>query len=221
MREKLHEYSIGKSSSNIETKNKYVRFRIEAQKLHAFFQRSHLNGISSKIRTVGNGEEITMEQVIVTDNPPSRDFIIIDRQVADHSNWSRVDLLALKRDPSSEYHFVVIELKLGRNHELREKAGEQVSNYVRHIRKNMKDYIDCYELNYRQKKELGLFDEIMPEMPDNITINKNISGVEGIVIACGYSKLAEENIKRLSSAIERNRWNIKVRQMPKMQLDLI
>jgi len=213
--EQLDEYSLNKHNADPESTSKYLRFRIKAHNLSAFFQRSHLNRISSKIRAVHNGEEITMEQVIVTDNPPSRDFIIIDRQVADHSNWSRIDLLALKRDLTNEFHFVVIEVKLGRNPELCEKAGSQVSNYVKHIRKNMKGYINCYQQNYSQKKELGLFNE---DMPDSIKINNDLASVEGIVVAIGYSQLAQKNIESLNTAIKKNGWNITVRQMPIMQL---
>jgi len=213
--EQLDEYSLNKHTTDLESTNKYFRFRIKARDLSAFFQRSHLNRISSKIRAVHNGEEITMEQVIVTDNEPSRDFIIIDRQVADHSNWSRIDLLALKRDPTNKFHFVVIEVKLGRNPELCEKAGEQVSNYVQRIRDNMDAYIACYQLNYCQKKDLGLFKE---DMPDCIEINTDTASVKGLVVAIGYSQLAQKNIKSLNTAIERNGWNITVRQMPKMQL---
>jgi hypothetical protein len=211
----LDKYSDNKHSSNDRNSNKYLRFRLRPENLHGFFQRNHLNGISGRIRSVHNGEEITMEQVMVTDNPPSRDYIIIDRQVADHTNWSRVDLLSLKRDSDGRYHFVVIEAKLGRNPELRHKAGEQVNNYVRHIRENMDDYGDCYELNYRQKKGLGLFSE---EMPDSIAINRQKSSVKGLVVSCGYSRIANENIRSLNRVIGNNGWEISVHQMPTMKL---
>jgi hypothetical protein len=213
--EKLDKYSLIKHSTSVNSTSNHVRFRVKGKDLYAFFQRSHLDNISSKIRAVHNGEEITMEQVIVTDNTPSPDFIIIDRQVADHLNWARADLLALKRGPTGKYHFVVIEIKLGRNPELSEKAGKQVSDYVKHISEHMKDYVECYQKNYSQKKELGLFPE---ELPDRITINEDSASVEGIVVACGYSKLAEGNIKSLKNAKQKNGWNIEIRQMPKMQL---
>ena len=159
-----------------------------------------------------------MEQVMVTDNPPSVDFFIIDRQVADHLNWARVDLLALKRGEAGKYHFVVIEVKLGRNNELREKAGKQVSSYVEHIRKHISDYAICYQKNYEQKKQLGLFDGNGEEMPDHITIDKNLNNVEGVVVAGGYSQLAKKNIAKLNAAMEKNDWDISVKQMPRMLL---
>jgi len=213
--EDLDTYSDIKHLPSDRDSNRYLRFRLRPENVHGFFQRKHLNRISGRIRSVHNGEEITMEQVIVTDNPPSRDYIIIDRQVADHTNWSRVDLLSLRRESNDKYHFVVIEVKLGRNPELRLKAGEQVSIYVRHIGEHMDAYSACYELNYRQKKGLGLFSE---EMPDSIAISRERRSVKGLVVSCGYSRTALENIRSLNRAIKDQAWEITAHQMPTMTL---
>jgi len=88
----LEQYSkiITRKSSN------YVCFRIEPREFYQFFQSKNLKSLSARIRAVGNGEEITFEQVLITDNPPSKTFIIIDRQVADHVNKAQMDLLALR-----------------------------------------------------------------------------------------------------------------------------
>jgi hypothetical protein len=214
MRKKLASYSLGKQS-----KSGYIYFNVKNEKLHQFFQRKHLDIISGQIRKVHNGEEITMEQVIVTDNPPSPDFFIIDRQVADHLNWARIDLLALRRAETSKHHFVVYEIKLGRNSELREKAGKQVSNYVKHIREHIDDYAYCYEKNYVQKKQLGLFKNTDNPMPDGILIDREPNSVEGIVVAGGYSQLAKKNTEQLYGAIQRNGWDIRVKQMRRMLLN--
>lgn len=214
MREKLENYSSCKRA-----KSGYITFNVKSENLYPFFQRKHVNIISGQIRKEHNGEEITMEQVIITDNPPSPDFFIIDRQVADHLNWSRVDLLALKRDETGKYHFVVFEIKLGRNPELRERAGRQVSDYIKHIREHIDDYADCYQRNYGQKKQLGLFDTTHKPMPHNILIDPEPNSIEGIVIACGYSQLAEKNIKQLRCAIKENGWSILVKQMNRMLLN--
>ena len=214
VREKLQAYSINNSAISTEVKNKYDKFRVSVQNLRPFFQRNNLNSLASQIRKVHSGEEITMEQVIITDNPPSSRFIIIDRQVADHVSKAQIDLLALKQDPRKDkFHFVVIEVKLGKNPELRQKVGKQLSGYVEHIQKYIKDYVDCYRENYRQKRELGLFNA---KMPDTIEINDDVKSVEGMVAVCGYSGIAEENIKSLNKAIERNHWNIRVLQMMMM-----
>lgn len=214
MREKLASYSSGK-----ESKSGYIYFNVKNEQLHPFFQRKHLNIISGQIRRIHNGEEITMEQVIVTDNPPSTDFFIIDRQVADHVNWARIDLLALKRSEIGKYYFFVFEIKLGRNPELREKAGRQVSDYVKHVREHMDDYAYCYEKNYVQKKQLGLFDNADNPMPDSILIDREPDSVEGIVVAGGYSQLAKKNIEQLRRMIQKNGWDIRVKQMPRMLLN--
>ena len=213
---KLERYSVNKPSQCDGNHSKYVRFNIYSKNLHQFFQRNNMDSLSSRIRKVHNGEEITFEQVLITDNPPSERFIIIDRQVADNDNRAQIDLLALKRDSVDEpFHFLVIEVKLGRNLELREKVGGQLSGYVNHIRKHIKDYCDCYKENYRQKKELGLFDS---SLPDTIDINAREETVNGMVVVCGYSQLADQAISNLRQKIAENKWDIKVEQMPKLIL---
>lgn len=213
---KLERYSVNKPSQTAESKSQYVNFTIRSQNLHQFFQRANINSLSSKIRAVHNGEEITFEQAVITDNPPSRNLIIIDRQVADKENRAQIDLLALKRDSTNKpFHFVVIEVKLGRNSELREKVGRQLNSYISHIKKHVKDYVDCYKENYRQKWELGL---LAPSLPDNIEIDENKETVEGMVVVCGYSQLAKQSLEKLNERITQNQWHIKVQQMPKLRL---
>ncbi len=152
----------------------------------------------------------------MTDNPPSEKFIIIDRQVANHVNRAQIDLLALRRDSADKpFHFQVIEIKLGRNPELREKVGRQLNGYVNHIRKYIKAYVDCYKENYRQKKELGLFD---PSLPNRIEIDKDERTVEGLIVVCGYSQLAEQALEHLHQKIKEEQWDIKVQPMPKLNL---
>lgn len=205
---KLKQYTINQTSQDARGKRKYVIFRIRPGKLYHFFQSNHLKALSNNIRAVHSGEEITFEQVLITDNPPSKNFIIIDRQVADHRSKAQIDLLALNRDSVDEmFHFVVIEIKLGRSPELHEKVGEQLNKYVDHIRKCMKDYVNCYKENYRQKKELGLLGS---DLPNDIEIDKNT--VEGLIVVGGYSGLAGKALPNLCQKIKENGWNIKVQQ---------
>ena len=207
---KLRQYSSsGKTSLDVKGKSKYVTFRIHPGKLYHFFQSKHLKTLSSNIRAVHAGEEITFEQVLITDNPPSKNFIIIDRQVADSKNKAQIDLLALKRASMDKpFHFVVIELKLGKNPELHGKVGNQLNEYIKHIKKFMKDYVDCYKENYRQKKQLGLFSS---SLLNDIEIDENT--VEGLIVVGGYSGLAEKALKNLCHSIKDNRWDIKVQQI--------
>ena len=83
---RLERYSANKPSQHAGNDSGYVYFNIRPQNLRQFFQRSNINSLSSKIRAVHNGEEITFEQGLITDNPPSENFVIIDRQIADHVN---------------------------------------------------------------------------------------------------------------------------------------
>ena len=120
-----------------------------------------------------------------------------------------MDLLALKRNSvNGPFHFLVIEVKLGWNPELQGKVGKQLSGYLGHIRSHIRDYIDCYKENYRQKKQLGL---LCDRLPDEINIGEE--PVEGLVVVGGYSQLAKESLKSL-----RAQWpHIKVRHL-KMSL---
>jgi hypothetical protein len=216
---KLERYSTNKPSQNVEGKSQHVRFKIGPRNFHQFFQRSNIDSLSSKIRRVHPGEEIIFEQVLITDNPPSEEFIIIDRQVADHVKRAQIDLLALKRDSVEKpFHFQVIEVKLGRNRELRDEVGRQLSLYVSHIRRYMEDYVACYKKNYRQKRELGLFEPFGSSLPDKIDIDENKRTVEGLVYVCGYSGLAEQKIEYLRQKIQENQWDIKVQKMPELRL---
>jgi len=204
--EKLEQYS----KKNTRKNSDYICFsRIKPGDFHRFFQKDHLKRLSARIRAVGNGEEITFEQVLITDNPPQKEFIIIDRQVADHKNKAQMDLLALKRASADKpFHFLVIEVKLGRNPELHEKVGRQLNEYMDHIRKYIKDYVTCYKETYRQKKELGLFGS---SLPNDIEIDEDT--VEGLIVVGGYSGLAEQALRNLCQKIEEKRWDIKVQQM--------
>jgi hypothetical protein len=128
----------------------------------------------------------------MTDNPPNETLIIIDRQIEDSLRVGKMDLLALARASADDhFHFLVIEVKLGNNVELRKYVGKQLAGYVQHVKKNIQDYVDNYEKNYRQKKILRLFGD---DMPDEIRIDNR---VEGMVVTGGYSHLAEESIKLL------------------------
>lgn len=220
---KLKQYTINQTSQDARGKRKYVIFRIHPGKLYHFFQSNHLKALSSNIRAVHSGEEITFEQVLITDNPPSENFIIIDRQVADHKNKAQMDLLALKRaSVDKPFHFVVIEIKLGRNPELHEKVGEQLNKYIKHIKikEHMKDYVACYKENYQQKKELGLFDLFGPCLPNEVEIDEDEKTVEGLIVVGGYSGLADKALKNLCQKIREKRWDIKVQRMRnKIEID--
>ncbi len=182
----------------------YVYFTVAHDRLHQFLQKKHITALSRNIEERNYGEEISYEQVIITDNPPNPSFIIIDRQVADHRNKAQMDLLSLARDSVARpFHFLVIEMKLGRNRELSGEVAGQLSGYVKHVEKHIDDYVACYEENYRQNKVMGLFYE---RFPAEIEIEKR---VEGLLVVAGYSQLAKKPLELL----KKNHPDLNVQQL--------
>lgn len=175
--------------------SKYLQFKVSSGKLASFFRATHLAALCHNIRAVNYGEEIKFEQRVMTDNPPSNNLIIIDRQVREHGNRSQMDLLALVRDELTEpFRFLILELKLGRNRELESKVAMQLEGYVRRLREHICDYAACYQRNYERKKRLGLFPD---DMPDTIVIDTEQNSVQGLILVGGYSRLGSAAITRL------------------------
>jgi hypothetical protein len=190
--ERLGEHSDGPPYGGTGDSAPDIRFYVQPADLPRFFRSENMRAIASNIARVNYSEELTFEQVLMTDNPPSETLIVIDRQIADHS-WNRqMDLLALARDSASgPFYFLVIEVKMGKNPELREKVGQQLTDYMDHIRGYMDDYIDCYRMNYRQKKSMGL---LGAAFPDDVQIEER---VEGLVVTGGYTLRSEEATENL------------------------
>jgi len=162
--------------------------------LHPFFQTKYLKDFRSLIKARGYGEEIMLEQTIITDNRDRDDLVIIDRQIQDTQWKERIDLLALEHIEGNNYHFRILEVKLGRNDDLTEKVAKQLQRYVAHITEHFDAYKACYEKVYQQRKELGLHSK-----PAHQTINIT-NQVEGSVVVVGYSGLAREalvNLRRI------------------------
>ena len=176
-------------------KDTYFEIGLDKKLLHPFFQKKYINQFISNIRKVNYGEEITLEQAIITDNLENKDIIIIDRQIEDKGFKKRMDLLALRqvKNNKNEYNFCVIEVKLGNNPELEKKVASQLDEYVSHIDKNFNDYKYCYEKQYEQKIKLNL---IFSPKYESIKI---VRPVEGLIAVVGYSELAKGQIKQLKS----------------------
>ncbi len=175
-------------------KKDYQVCKVGSKLLHPLFQKSNIDSLCSQIRDVNNGEEIGFEQAIITDNLNNPVFFIIDRQITDSElKRKRIDLLALKQIQDDNYKFVVIEVKLGKNSELEYDVYNQLYQYVNHIKAHILEYRDCYEVYYRQKKELGLI-----SLPYN-SISIDDQDVEGRVVVGGYSNLADKYIACLKA----------------------
>lgn len=132
--------------------------------------------------------------MLITDNLAREDLILIDRQVTDTTlNRRRMDLLALKQTQGNQYQFLVLEVKMGKNPELKAKVANQVSVYVNHITENFSAYKTCYEKHYSQKKKMGI---IAKSSWEEIEITQ---GVRGKIIVGGYSVIAKEQIELLKA----------------------
>lgn len=178
--------------NTINTEGRYHSIQINDPILfEKFFQDKIVKALASEIKTVNNGEEINFEQSLITDNIENERFIIIDRQVAGGGIPGKLDLLGLKLMESGKYCLVVLEVKLGNNPELKNDVAGQLERYVKAIERNFVEFKNCYEKNYSQKYELGLFG---PNYPKNIVIEE---GVIGKIIVGSYSGIASEQLKIL------------------------
>lgn len=202
-------FAVGKTKiswMNPPTKSgNYCNWTIKGQDAQRFLAKSIIDKLMKNIADVNHGEEIAYEQMLMTDNPPTAELVIIDRQVSAHNHTGQMDLLALSR-PTGEgaFRFLVIEVKLGNNSELRKAVAKQLTNYVKHVTAHIDDYIDCYKQNYSQKRQLGLIS--FGDAPNSIEIERT---VEGMVVVGGYSGIANEPIAEL----KRCHSDIKVKQI--------
>jgi hypothetical protein len=172
-------------------KKGYIEIVLGEKLLHPFFQKKNITKIISNIRKVNYSEELTREQAIITDNLNRDEIVFIDRQVMGGSFPGRLDLLALQQVEENKYCFLVIEVKLGKNPELNNDVAKQLKKYIDYIDKNFDGFKTCYEKNYEQKKELGLFN-----IPNYSTI-EIVKPVKGMVVVAGYSGIANNQIAQL------------------------
>ena len=176
----------------VKAENGECNLKLDKGLVHPFFQKKHLLEFASNIKAEAYCEELVFEQSLITDNMKREDFIFIDRQITDTElKRKRLDLLALRKVNNNRYTFLVTEIKLGNNVELEEEVANQLQTYINHIKSHFIDYKNCYERQYKQKKELGLITGLIDQ---EIEI---IEPVSGIVIVGLYSGLAAEKIKNL------------------------
>lgn len=166
----------------------YVSFPVESRQLRAFYSVNNIKTMSARVKSYNYQEEIAFEQMLITDNINRDDLVIIDRQVMD---IKKIDILALQRMPNGKYRFLVIEVKLGCNSELKETVYAQVTGYVDRITARFNEYRDGYMENIKQKQGLGL-------LPGGLKV-EIIEGVSGVVVVGGYSGLAEQSIRKLKA----------------------
>ncbi len=190
---KFYPNSINKDArfSSVSS-DKYHLITTQSNLIPSLFQKKYLKEILFNIKQVNFSEELTFEQMLITDNQGREDLVIIDRQITDTKlQRKRIDLLALKQLDESRYSFLVLEVKMGNNPELKSKVAKQVNDYILHIRKHFAEYSYCYEKQYQQKKMLGLI-----TIPQWKSINI-VPEVNGLIVVGGYSGIAEEQIRML------------------------
>lgn len=169
----------------------YLEFNISPKQLHPLFSSSNLKSMGQRVKEVFYQEEVTFEQMLMTDNVGRDDFIIIDRQVVDKTAKTQMDLLALSKTIKNDYQFCILEVKLGNNPELQGDVIDQLHGYIKRISSNFSDYKICYERNLKQKQVLGLLSSKL-----NVNI---IPDVTGLVVVLGYSGVAKSSIQSLKS----------------------
>lgn len=69
----------------------YSKWTIDGRDARRFLSSPNIKKLKANTDRENNGEEITFEQSLMTDNPSSRQLLIIDRQVEDHVSSKTLD----------------------------------------------------------------------------------------------------------------------------------
>lgn len=174
-------------------KGNYIEYRLSSDLVHPFLQKKYLDALGRNIKKVNYSEEITLEQMIITDNLNRDDFLIIDRQITEPAmEGKRMDLLGLRKVKNDKFQFVVVEVKLGNNPELKGDVADQLKEYLDHVRDHFEDWRKSYEKTYDQMKYLGLFKK--PEFTQ-IKIERP---VRGLIAVGGYTGVGKESLRELT-----------------------
>jgi len=143
--------------------------------LFEFFNSPNLKELCRNIKKVDYQDELRLEHQILSDNSINSDFFIIDRQIQGVSaSRKELDLLGLRKTVSGEYKFILLEVKLVYNKDLNNSKDEivkvisQINEYETLFKSELEVIAKSYEINYSQKKALGLFPD---EFPESIKIN--------------------------------------------------
>lgn len=159
---------------------------LTAKQVKKVLNKKLIDKIMAAIRWRDYGGEITFEQLLMTQNPPTPEFMIIDRQVSDTKlKRKRMDVLAIRRIGKSgnRYRFCVIEVKLGWNRDLGGPVIGQLREYMAHIQGQVAgDYKNCYQNLFPQLRWLGTIQG--DELPEGIEIVTD--KVEGMIVV-GYA----------------------------------
>ena len=167
--------------------------------LFEFFNSPKLKELCRNIKRVDYQDELRLEHQILCDNSINTDFFVIDRQIQGVSaSKKELDLLGLHKTVSGEYKFVLLEVKLVHNKDLNKAKDEiakvitQVNEYESLFKSELEGIAKSYEINYSQKKALGLFPD---EFPESIKINS--TDFDKSIVIGGNYQIASKFKQRL------------------------
>lgn len=170
--------------------------KVNVGELPSFFSKVNMDRMARKIKDRDYHEELRVEQMMITDSLGQSDLFFIDRQIQGGAlGRARLDLLALRQvtPGQNRCRFVIVEVKLGNNPELRSKVGAQIQGYVAtwNTESAFADFKRCYEQTYAQMHRLRLlptsfFPTIIIEPP-----------VAGCIVVAGYSGLGKQKAREL------------------------
>jgi hypothetical protein len=184
----------------IDLSQKIIKWKIDRNDLHSFFQVKHLSSICRLIKEVNYNEELNFEQAVISENYCNSKYVFIDRQISDHTrNWSkRIDLLCLRRENDGQYGFVVVEVKLGNNVELKDTVLSQIKECIVHIKAHLADYQNCYAQTFKQMFDLGFINKSLHDRKE-ISFNSRVGGK---IIVVGYPKCAKKYLEQLNKTTD-------------------
>ena len=81
-----------KTRAEFTVSRSYGRVTMDARGAHRILQRRNVGRLMTAIRDVNHSEELTFEQILIADNPPSREFLLTGRQVTDHHMLSLIHI---------------------------------------------------------------------------------------------------------------------------------
>lgn len=168
-------------------------YRVNMKNPSGYFTKGYIEEICMAIKNYAHQEERQIQQKILADNIYNPDFFIIDSEISVPGRRDRLDLLGLRKTKQGSYRLVLLELKLINNKEAEDgKVIEQLNGYENVFKENIEALSKSYEINYGQKRELGLYND---DFPVTIKIEKEIE--KAIIIAGGYtkSKILAQNLK--------------------------
>lgn len=170
---------------------------LTAKQLKRVLSEKVIKRLMAAIRWRDYGQEIAFEQLLMAQNPPTPELIVIDRQVSDTAmGRKRMDVLALRQIEEGEnrYRFCVVEIKLGSNAELDGRVVGQLERYLGHLVGDvLEDYRVSYERMYGQLVGIGMLPG--ENLFDGIQIDTE--RVDGMIVVGYLDPVSEGQVRSI------------------------